>query len=72
MTSPDPTRPCRTCGDAVHPARRSLGYALCLTCGEHAARQDRKSWCVVPMNKSNYMLITDRTLLSQLNPKRTT
>lgn len=27
---------------------------------------------VVPMNKSNYMLVTDRSLLTQLNPKRTT
>jgi hypothetical protein len=26
--------------------------------------------CVVPMNKSNYILVTDITLLHQLNPKR--
>jgi hypothetical protein len=40
-----------------------------MDCGEKAAQKKRHT--VAPMNKSNYMLITDPTLLKQLNPKRT-
>jgi hypothetical protein len=50
--------------------RSRLGYKTCLTCGDIAARQVKHT--VAPMNKSNYMLFTDATLLKQLNPKRTT
>ena len=42
----------------------------CLSCGEAAAKQVKHT--VAPMNKSNYMLFTDASLLKQLNPKRTT
>lgn len=66
--SANPT-PCATCGEPVQPARYALGYRLCLPCGDLSARAVRH--CVVPMNKSNYIAITDRTLLAQLNPKRT-
>jgi hypothetical protein len=40
-----------------------------MSCGESEARAVKH--CAVPLNKSNYMLVTDRTTLSQLNPKRT-
>jgi hypothetical protein len=60
------------CGDVVPPRRAALGYRLCLPCGESLAVKTRVSWCVVPMNKSNYVLVTDPTILRQLNPKRTT
>lgn len=60
---------CSKCGDQVQPARYALGYRLCLPCGESAARTVRH--CAVPMSKSNYVLVRDRALLSQLNPKRT-
>jgi hypothetical protein len=63
---------CVCCGDEVAHARAQLGYRVCLFCGEEQARQERMSWCVAPLNKSNYMLITNPTLLKQLNPKRTT
>ena len=63
---------CRSCGDEIDPPERALIKPICLWCGEEAARQERKSWCVAPLNKSNYMLFTDASLLSQLNPKRTT
>jgi hypothetical protein len=46
-----------------------LGYTICLECGEEAARQERLSWCVAPMHKSNYMLITNKADLSGLNNK---
>lgn len=48
--------------------RYQLGYRTCLTCGEAQAK--RVKHCVAPLNKSNYMLFTDVSLLKQLNPKR--
>jgi hypothetical protein len=41
-----------------------------MTCGEKAARAVKHT--VAPLNKSNYVLVTDRALLKQLNPKRAT
>jgi len=43
---------------------------LCLDCGEVAAKKVKHT--IAPMNKSNYMVFTDTTLLKQLNPKVTT
>ena len=60
---------CCWCGDDIEPARWALGYRVCLFCGEEAARLERTSWCVAPMHKSNYMLITDRRDLHGLNNK---
>lgn len=61
---------CTECYGYVHSQRYRLGYKTCLQCGEMAARQVRHT--VAPINKSNYMLISDRDTLKQLNPKRTT
>ncbi len=63
---------CDRCGQEYNPARRAAGYLLCLVCGESDAQIKRRSWTVAPLNKSNYILVTDPTILSQLNPKRTT
>jgi hypothetical protein len=49
--------------------RAKLGYRSCLSCGELTATQHKHT--IVPMNKSNYMLVTDMDILKQLNPKRT-
>ena len=57
------------CGDEFPLARANLGYQTCLTCGDKQAREVKR--CVVPMNKSNYVLITNPIELAQLNPKRT-
>lgn len=59
---------CTTCGDDYSLKRHSLGYNTCLNCGDFAAR--RVMHCVVPMNKSNYVLVTNHDELKQLNPKR--
>jgi len=47
--------------------RGMLGYTTCMPCGELDAVKARLSWCVVPMPKSNYILVTDPTLLQGLN-----
>lgn len=61
---------CVVCGGFIDHARYKLGYKLCKPCGEAAAREKRHT--IAPLNKSNYMLITDLSQLKQLNPKRTT
>jgi hypothetical protein len=42
----------------------------CMQCGEVRAREVKHT--IAPINKSNYMYISDLTQLKQLNPKRTT
>lgn len=49
--------------------RWRAGYYTCKPCGEEQAKTERMSWCVAPMHKSNYMLITDKDLLTGLNNK---
>jgi len=60
---------CRTCGDLITPLARAAIKPTCLPCGEEAATQERKSWCVAPMHKSNYMLLTNRADLLGINNK---
>lgn len=57
--------PCFVCQDDIDPRRSALGYRTCLFCGEEAAR--RETHCIVPMPKSNYIVVTDRSLLRGLN-----
>ena len=61
---------CNECYDPFPLARYRLGYHTCLACGDAAARQ--VVFTTAPINKSNYMLTTNRAELAQLNPKRTT
>ncbi len=59
---------CQDCGaDLLDPLDTLNGF--CWDCREDAAREVRKGWCVAPMHKSNYILITDRKLLTGLNNK---
>jgi hypothetical protein len=58
---------CMLCGDKVPRGRADLGYKLCLSCGDEKAKS--RKFCVAPMHKSNYMLITDLTDLKGLNNK---
>ena len=59
---------CRDCGqDLEDPMHTLAGY--CWDCRETAAIEARKHWCIAPMHKSNYMLITNRDLLAGLNNK---
>lgn len=54
----------------VEPQRRNMARPTCLSCGEKIAKE--RKFTVAPINKSNYMLISDPVQLKQLNPKRTT
>jgi len=63
------THSCTTCGDEINPPERARLRTTCKPCGEHAARAERTSWCIAPLHKSNYVLITDRELLAGLNNK---
>jgi hypothetical protein len=50
------------------PFRRwKAGYFTCLACGEEQARAVKH--CIVPMHKSNYVVVSDRNLLSGVNQK---
>lgn len=60
---------CLFCGEYLSAGRWQLGYKSCLLCGEEQARQERMSWCVAPMHKSNYVLITNKADLTGLNNK---
>jgi hypothetical protein len=58
---------CHVCNKNFSPKRKAIGYSTCLPCGEELARA--VNFTVAPMSKSNYMLISDRETLKQLNPK---
>jgi hypothetical protein len=60
---------CISCGETYSERRALLGYNTCLSCGDFAARAVQ--WCTAPLNKSNYVVITNKAELTMLNPKRT-
>jgi len=61
-------RPCMICYDNEVPAARwAIGYKTCMPCGELASRAVKRT--VVPMHKSNYMMITDLDDLKGINNK---
>jgi hypothetical protein len=60
---------CVMCGDYLAAARWELGYRTCLFCGEEQAREERTHWCVVPMHKSNYVLVREKEMLLGVNNK---
>ena len=60
---------CSACGAAYPQRRKELGYHTCLDCGEHAAREQRMGWCIVPTPKGHYTRITNKEELKHLNQK---
>lgn len=63
---------CRTCMaqgmyTPVDARRIEAGFDTCLPCGEHEAQRVRHT--VVPMHKSNYMVISDKRDLMGINNK---
>ena len=61
MIAPYPTCPC---GSPIPVPRHELGYNTCMPCGEKQARA--RVHTVVPMHKSNYIVVSDLSLLAQI------
>lgn len=57
---------CVRCGDPVNPARWELGYNICMS---SRCAKSPPVRTIVPMHKSNYMVITDRRDLKGINNK---
>ena len=55
------------CTEGLSPARYDLGYRSCLTCGDTLAGQ--RKFTVVPMHKSNYVVISNKKELKGINNK---
>ena len=50
---------CKQCKKTFGIKRFKAGYKLCLHCGEQAATQDRKLWCVLTPHKQGPMFFTN-------------
>lgn len=63
---------CARCGGDIFPETLKQTGNKCATCRDGDALVERSFWCVAPIsNKAAYTLITDLSLLKQINPKRT-
>ena len=58
---------CSYCPDNIAVKRAELGYTTCLSCGAKQASEVRH--CVVPLHKSNYIVVTNRAELIGINSK---
>ena len=58
---------CRVCNVIIQQGRVSLGYDTCLVCGEIEARKVKHT--VVPMHKSNYIVVSNKEDLKGINNK---
>jgi ribosomal protein L37AE/L43A len=56
---------CWGCGEDIDNRRWDRGYRTCLECGEKEAKKVKHT--VVPMPKSNYVFVSDLSLLVGLN-----
>lgn len=59
---------CRDCGHDLLDRIDTLN-GFCPDCRELNALEVRRHWCVAPMHKSNYILVTDPEDLIGLNNK---
>jgi len=67
--STDDTPTCDDCGSDIIPVTLATTGVLCSNCRDAIASKARARWCVVPLHKSSYMLVTDRSLLTGINNK---
>ena len=58
---------CRCCETQIPAPRVQLGYDTCIQCGEEEARQVKHT--IVPMHKSNYVVISNKADLRGINNK---
>ena len=59
------TNRCWGCGEPVDNRRWDRGYRTCMPCGEKEAQRVKHT--IVPMPKSNYIVVSDLSLLVGLN-----
>ena len=48
---------CKSCKNTYSIKRKRAGYEHCMPCGEGVARETKHT--IVPMNKSNYVVVTN-------------
>ena len=58
---------CIECGELFQHERKAIGYDTCTQCGDEDARLVKHT--IVPMHKSNYVVVTDRADLKGINSK---
>lgn len=58
---------CDRCKKPVNPARWEIGYTTCHPCGAWIAKKVVHT--IVPMHKSNYIVVTNREDLKGINNK---
>ena len=58
---------CADCGANYSKKRLQAGYDTCLSCGEEHALQVKHT--IVPMHKSNYVVVSDKADLKGINNK---
>ena len=58
---------CVYCDNIIPDKRVELGYNTCMICGDKEAKS--KVFTVLPLHKSNYMLVTNREDLIGFNTK---
>jgi hypothetical protein len=65
-----PSVVCQTlhCDELVHHLRVSLGKFTCLQCGQRLAEKHKHT--IVPLHKSNYVVVQDLNLLKGINVKQ--
>lgn len=61
------TTKCILCDAIVHPLRIKAGINTCIHCGDKLAKQ--RKHCIVPMHKSNYIVVTNHDDLVRINNK---
>jgi ribosomal protein L37AE/L43A len=58
---------CRLCGITYDVTRYHIGFMFCMPCGDEVAHSVKRT--VVPMHKSNLVMITNREDLIGINNK---
>lgn len=58
----------RSCNELVQHLRVSLGKFTCLRCGQLEAEKHKHT--IVPLHKSNYVVVRDLNLLKGINVKQ--
>tara|TARA_R100000995_G_scaffold31861_1_gene14269 strand:- start:20 stop:226 length:207 start_codon:yes stop_codon:yes gene_type:complete len=58
---------CKNCDKHIATSRHVVGFKTCLKCGEEEAK--KVMHCIVPMHKSNYVVVTRLEDLKGINNK---